>query len=92
MARNSDGTFGSKRILFTRCSCALVAADLIHGEAEIGDHLFKGDASLGVLPKVLARGCNSATVFFAQGLVIWLGHDFEKLRNRGDLDGVELFQ
>ena len=48
------GTFGSNRIFFTRFSFALLAADLIHGEAEMGNHVFQADASLGVLPEVLA--------------------------------------
>lgn len=92
MARSSDGTFGSNRILFTRFSFALLAADLIHREAEIGDHLFERNASLGVLPEVLARGGYRPAVFFGQGFVAWLDHDFEELHNRCNLTGVELFQ
>lgn len=64
-------------------SVALAAADLIHGEAKIGDHQFEGAASLGVLPEVLARGGYRASVFFGQGFVVRFDHDFEKLHDGG---------
>src|ERR1035438_1056217 len=92
MARSSAGTFGSNRIFFTRFSFALVAADLIHREAEMGNHVFKGDASLGVLLEVLARGDNGAPVFLGQGFVVWFDQDFEEWQNCGDLVRAELFQ
>src|ERR1039458_5615887 len=43
---------------------ASAAADLVHGEAEIGSRLLDGDASLRVLPEVLARGGYRSPVFF----------------------------
>src|ERR1022692_4332968 len=47
---------------------ASAAADLVHGEAEIGSRLLDGDASLRVLPEVLARGgyrSSGSTIWFA---------------------------
>src|ERR1035441_2617661 len=47
---------------------ASAAADLVHGEAEIGSRLLDGDASLRVLPEVLARGGYRSPVFFRLGV------------------------
>ena len=65
---------------------------LIHGEAEIGDHLLEGDAAFGVLAEVLARGGSGAAVFVGQRFVVRLDHDFEKLQDRGYLVRAEPFQ
>jgi len=67
---------------------AFVAADLVHGEAEIGDHLLEGNACATLL-EILARRGNGAAVFLGQ-LVIVVNHGFEQSRNSHKLRGRQL--
>jgi hypothetical protein len=54
--------------------------------------LVAGRITNGVNAQVVARRGYSALIFRAQGLVVWLDHDFEKLQNRDHLVRAELFQ
>lgn len=75
MARTSSGTFGLNRIFFTEgLLLAVVLTDLIHSEAALADYLFKGKAAVRVLPEVVTRGGDGATVFFGEFLVIVIAH------------------
>ena len=52
-------------------------ADLVHGKTALGDDLLEGNAAFRVLPEVIARGSQSATVFRGRLLVVIAEHRFE---------------
>jgi hypothetical protein len=92
IARTSTGTFGAKRMRFTQLFLALVAANLVHGEAAFSDHMFEGNASFGVLPEVLPRGAHGLAIVFAQPILIWIYNRFEQLNHRVQLNRPELIE
>ncbi len=56
----------------------LGSANLLHGEAEIGDNLLKGN-SLAAVTEVLAGGAESQAVFLGQFFfVVIVDHDREE--------------
>jgi len=67
-----------RQSFFTRLLIGLMAANLVHGEAEIGDGLLKGNA-LAALPEVLTRGRGGAAVLFGQFVVLSVNHHLEQL-------------
>src|ERR1700686_184122 len=76
IARTSSGTLGRKRIFFTGCLIALAAANLVHGEAEIGDHLFERN-TLAALFEIVSRGRDRAAILVGQFLFV-VDDDFEQ--------------
>jgi len=80
-----------RQSFFTRLLIGLMAANLVHGEAEIGDGLLKGNA-LAALPEVLTRGRDGAAVFFGQFVVLSVNHHLEQLHHGGNLAWTELVE
>ena len=69
-----------------------MVADLVHGEAALGDDLLEGDAALRVLPEVLARGGDGTAVFRGRFLVVTGEHHFEQSDDSVELGGAELIE
>jgi hypothetical protein len=67
---------------------AFVAADLIHGEAQLGNRLFDGDAAFGVLAEVLARSGYCLAVLSGEFVFFVMHHGFQKPDHGGKLTGA----
>jgi hypothetical protein len=63
---------------------ALESADLVHGEAALGNHLLEGNA-FAAPSKIFSRGSDGAAVLFIQLIVIVVNHDLEQVDHRGNL-------
>ncbi len=70
----------------------MIATDLIHGEAELGDYLFERNA-LASVAEVLIRGVQGAAVFLGEFLVVVVvDHDFEQRADRAEFGGRQLIE
>jgi hypothetical protein len=67
---------------------AFVVKDLIHGEAEVGDHLLEWNA-FSTFVEIFERGGDRLTLFLGQLVIIGPGHDFEKFGDRRELAGLQ---
>jgi hypothetical protein len=67
-------------------------ANLIHRKTTLGDYLLERKAAFRVLPEIVARPGDGATIFRGQFFVFIVDHHFQQFRYDVELGGAELIE
>jgi hypothetical protein len=84
--RWAESGFSSSRFVF-----ALTAANLVHGEAEIGDHLLEGNTFAAPF-EIVARGRDRSAILVRQFLFIIIDDNFEQTTHDSQLFSRQPFE